>query len=391
MDAEERVAPAEGEVSQSASQTLDLSTHEIIAGAVADASPMARRALVLSLLSMLFVVVVALVDALTGTGGLEPYRLAGVILGMAGLTLLTVATVLHHAGQRRFAACERVSMFRVEARSLHKMLLVLPVMAIAAGVLMAFAIGLFIPSVIAKPIFVIVVALFSLYVIIAIRTVRSTTRFLYRHAREQAEAAAKAQSEATEAQLTALRAQMNPHFLFNALNTVASLVRTDGRAAEATVENLADILRRTLARSRNGSGTVREEIDYLKAYLAVEQERWGDRLRIDWAIPSDLLDLSLPPMTLQPLVENALKHGLGGRLEGGMLHIEAHQDDGQLILEVRDDGIGFPDRYEEGTGLGNLRQRLATLYGERAELHVESGASGSTVAVIIPVEPLPLS
>jgi sensor histidine kinase YesM len=388
MDIEDRNTEALPDGDEPALETLDLSTREILAGAVAHAPPKVRRALAFSLLSMLFVVAVVVVDALTDTGGLEPYRLAAILVGMTGLTLLSIATVLHYAGQRRSVACGRMSWFRVEARSLHQMLVVLPVLAIVAAALMAIAIGLFIPSVIAKPIFLIVLALFGWYMVVAIQTVRAATRFLYRHAREQAELAAKAQAEAAEAQLAALQAQMNPHFLFNALNTVASLVRTDDRAAEATVENLAEVLRRTLARSRNGRGTVREELDYLEAYLAVEQERWGDRLTVEWEISSDVLDFALPPMTLQPLVENALKHGLGGRLEGGTLQILARRHDATLTLRVRDDGIGFPDHYEEGTGLGNLRQRLATLYGEGATLRVDSGSVGATVELTIPGEQL---
>ncbi len=369
-------------------ESLEWSTRQILAATVADAPTQVRRTLWLSVGSLLFVLVVVVVDAVTGTEGFEPFRLAGFALGMTGLTMLTTAFVLHQAGQRRAVACDRrvQTWFRAEHRHLHQMLLVLPGMAILGGVFMALAIGLVIPSAIDKPIMLVVLALFSYYVFFAIRTVRDTTRFLYRHAREQAEAAAKARTEATEAQLAALQAQMNPHFLFNALNTVASLVRTDGRAAEATVENLAEILRRTLDRSQNGRGTVREELDYLEAYLAVEQERWGDRLQVAWTIAPDVLDLPLPPMTLQPLVENALRHGLGTRLDGGTLAIEASRNNGDLALEVRDDGIGFPKRHREGTGLGNLRERLRTLYGDRAVLEVSSGPSGSTVTVRLPLE-----
>lgn len=365
---------------------LDPTTREILTGAVADAPPKAKRTLILSLVSGVFVVVVAVVDGLTGSEGLEPFRLVGLVLGMGGLTLLSIATILHYAGQRQATACSQMSWFHVKATSLHEMLLVLPLMAIVAGLFMALAVGLFIPSVIAHPIFMVVVALFLFYIVIAVQTVRETSRFLYHHAREQAEAAAQARSEAVEAQLAALQAQMNPHFLFNALNTVASLVRTNGRAAEATVENLAEVLRRTLARSQSGGGTVRDEVEYLEAYLAVEQERWGTRLQVGFGVGPEVLDLALPPMTLQPLVENALRHGLGERLEGGSLEIEAHREDGHLTLEVRDDGMGFPARYREGTGLGNLRQRLATLYGDRAAVQVASGPGGSTVTVTLPIE-----
>ncbi len=383
----------EEQTPETALQTLDLSTREIVAGAFAQAPPRVRSILLLSLASAGFVVVVALVDALTARDGLEPYRLLGIVLGMIGLTLLSVAMVLHAAGQRQSVSCNQLSwfrseakMFRLEAKSLDQMLLVLPVMAIVAGVLMAFAAGLLVPAVIDKPIFIVVELLFLFYLAIAVNTVRQSTRFLYRHAREQARAATQAQADAAEAQLAALQAQMNPHFLFNALNTVASLVRTDRQAAEATVENLAEVLRRTLARSRNGRGTVREEVDYLKAYLAVEKERWGERLQVRWSVAPDALDVALPPMTLQPLVENALKHGLGERVEGGIITIAARRENGVLSLQVEDNGIGFPARYQEGTGLGNLRQRLTTIFGDRAMLEIDSASAGATVRITIPAE-----
>jgi hypothetical protein len=272
-------------------------------------------------------------------------------------------------------------------------------MAVVAGIMLAVALAVFVgsslPTLDARPlvtavILAVVGTMFSMYLVISVQMVAGATRFLYRHAAEQAEAAARARAEATEAQLSALQAQMNPHFLFNALNTVASLVRTNGRAAEATVENLAEILRRTLDRSRNAMGTVGEEVDYLEAYLAVEQERWGDRLSVEWQVAPDAEPLPLPPMTLQPLVENALKHGLGARLEGGALRIGVVRVNGRLELEVADDGVGFPVRYREGTGLGNLRQRLQTLYGQEAELRVERPERGSRVVVSLPSRPLPV-
>ncbi len=110
---------------------------------------------------------------------------------------------------------------------------------------------------------------------------------------------------------------MNPHFLFNALNTVASLVRSNPRAAEHVVENLSDVLRMTLARSAERMGTVDDELRYVQAYLALEQERWGDRLRVEGDVGEDARRWPLPPLTLQPVVENALRHGIGSRLVGG--------------------------------------------------------------------------
>jgi LytS/YehU family sensor histidine kinase len=230
----------------------------------------------------------------------------------------------------------------------------------------------------------IMVPLFGYLLLLAFRTAVHTSRFLYSYAEQQAELAARAREEATEAQLSALQAQMNPHFLFNALNTVASLVRINPRTAETTVEHLSDVLRRTLARSSRTTGTVGEEIEYLKAYLAVEQQRFGDRLAVEWAVTPEALPCRLPPLVLQPLVENALRHGLGARLEGGRLRISAARHNGRLELAVSDDGAGLPSRVLEGTGLGNLRRRLSTLYGEAARLSLESSRPGTTVRLELP-------
>jgi LytS/YehU family sensor histidine kinase len=181
---------------------------------------------------------------------------------------------------------------------------------------------------------------------------------------------------------------MNPHFLFNSLNTVAALIRLDPKAAERTVENLAAVLRRTLDRSARNLSTVRDEIEFLRTWLAVEQERWRNRLRVDWQVDDDVLDLAIPTMTLQPLVENSLKYGIATRLEGGRLQVGAHRVDGHVHLTVADDGPGFPTRYTEGTGIGNLRRRLATLYGSDATLEIHgngrSNGSGARVDIRVP-------
>jgi sensor histidine kinase YesM len=372
----------------------------IVTQTIAEAPPKAKWSVVTSGASILFVVVVVVIDTLNGTSVAEASRMAALVIGILGIVLLSVALVINNVGQSASAAaCGRMSSFRLEARVLHRVLLAVPVMAVVAGIMLAVALAVFVgsslPTLDARPlvtavILAVVGTMFSMYLVISVQMVAGATRFLYRHAAEQAEAAARARAEATEAQLSALQAQMNPHFLFNALNTVASLVRTNGRAAEATVENLAEILRRTLDRSRNAMGTVGEEVDYLEAYLAVEQERWGDRLSVEWQVAPDAEPLPLPPMTLQPLVENALKHGLGARLEGGALRIGVVRVNGRLELEVADDGVGFPVRYREGTGLGNLRQRLQTLYGQEAELRVERPERGSRVVVSLPSRPLPV-
>jgi signal transduction histidine kinase len=273
---------------------------------------------------------------------------------------------------------------RLQPRGLHQMLLAMPLVAMAAGVLATVAGVVMLPSAIAMPIYTLVLVPCILVVVFSWRAVSESTRFLYRHAEEQATAAARARAEAADMQLAALQAQMNPHFLFNALNTIAALVRTEPRRAEQMVENLAAILRRTLQRSRHTLTTVEEEIDFLRAYLGIEQERFGERLIVEWVLEPDALHDLIPPMTLQPLVENALKHGIAERLDGGRIRVAAHREGERLILAVDDDGIGFPHRYREGTGLGNLRQRLQTLYGERGELRVERIEEGARVVIEVP-------
>ena len=324
------------------------------------------------------------------------------ILGNAGLLLWSLAAVLHAASDAsgRTTASKANDLFRriwlfclqftakvypeEERKKLHDIVLVTPIIAVTAGCLLAAATGILLPSIPTSPLLLAPAAMYAIFVVMAVRTVSDAMRFLYRYAHEQAEAAARAQGQATEAQLSALQAQLNPHFLFNSLNTVASLVRSDPQAAEATVDNLAQVLRRTLDRSRRTLSTLDDEVDYLKAYLSVEQERFGDRLTVEWSIDPRTRSLKIPPMTLQPLVENSLKHGIGGRLRGGTLSIKSNLDSGVLVLEVTDDGAGFLPHYREGTGLGNLRERLATLYGDESALRVEGNGEGSTVTVRMP-------
>ncbi len=370
------------------------------------AAPLRTKVLVtltpLLLIVLTAAVVIDLVGSSQPTASVQVWSL---ILGNAGLLLWSLAAVLHAASEsksrRRATAVTANDLFRRiwqsclqftarlhadgEGRQLHDIVLVLPVISVSAGCLLAVATGILIPSIPDSPLLLLPVLMYAVFVMMAVYTVSDTMRFLYRYAREQAEVATEAQNHATEAQLAALQAQLNPHFLFNALNTVASLVRTDPPAAEETVGNLAQVLRRTLDRSRRALATLDDEVDYLQAYLSVEKERFGNRLTVEWSIDPRTLPLKIPPMTLQPLVENSLKHGIGGRLEGGRLTIRSTLEGGSLLLQVVDDGAGFLPHFREGTGLRNLRERLDTLYGDDSELRVGTAGEGATVTVRIPV------
>jgi sensor histidine kinase YesM len=312
-----------------------------------------------------------------------PYMWGGVFGGLSGIVLGWTGALYGLAQDGRWTNRWR---WRLQPTRMNEMLLALPTLSLVSAVLATIGAALLFPLVWRE--WYLAGGLTSMIAVLlySARLTADSTRFLYRYAREQAEAAQHAQAEAADARLHALQAQMNPHFLFNALNTIASLVRTDVRAAEATTENLAAILRRTLDRSRSTISTVEDEADYLRAYLAIEQERYGDRLSVDWRIDPAALPLRIPPMTLQPLAENSLKHGIGGRLEGGRMRISAVRADGRLRLEVEDDGAGFAADAADGTGLGNLRARLATLYGDRASLTVDRLPRGARVTVELPVE-----
>lgn len=307
----------------------------------------------------------------------------GALMGAASGMLIGFSFALFTLAQED-RACMGTFRLRLRTRRMHPMLLALPTLCLIGAMLSVAATTIFVSRL---DLNVFLAAGLPTMAVLwcAIHGVRVSTRFLYDYAREQAELAATAREEATTAQLAALQAQLNPHFLFNALNTVASLVRTDGKRAEATVENLARILRRTLDRSTVTSIPLSDELDYVRAYLSIEQERFGARLAVDWEIEPGALGCRVPPMTLQPLVENSLKHGLSKRLDGGRVRIGATRRNGSLHLRVDDDGPGFAPRAKDGTGLGNLRRRLDTLFGEAASVHV-NGGSGASVELTLPAD-----
>jgi histidine kinase len=379
-------APA-GQSSLSATDLAGASEplHRIVARTLRKSPKDVKRAAMAMLGGWGVLVVLQIWDVWDRRGPSATAELLGVVAGVSGSALTVLAHILYRATEHA-AAAGTPAEATGQPRGLRQVLIALPPLGFLAGTLLGFAIANFVVrGLLGVPLAFVVfyIAMHLVVLWLAAETVAGTTRFLFTYAQEQALALARAESEAADAQLSALQAQMNPHFLFNALNTVAALVRTDPRAAETTVEHLSDTLRRTLKRSRHPLGTVSDEIDYLTAYLAIERQRLGDRLHIEWAIAADTLALPLPPMTMQPLVENALRHGIGARLEGGRLTIVAERRDRLLRLTVADDGYGFPARYSEGVGLGNLRKRLATMYGDRARLMVEPVGSGARVIVEI--------
>jgi len=179
----------------------------------------------------------------------------------------------------------------------------------------------------------------------------------------------------TQAELEALQAKINPHFLFNTLNSIASLITENPAAAETTVEKLAELFRYTLQKTGNTTVRLRDELDIVLAYLDIEKIRFGDRLQFSLKCDPLLDDVHVPPLLVQGLAENSIKHGISPEVLGGSIGIDASRDGDRCIITVTDSGKGFSDPVEEsGFGLRSIRERLALAYGDRAALEISSDA-----------------
>ena len=212
-----------------------------------------------------------------------------------------------------------------------------------------------------------------------------------RQARAEADAAAqrerseRAEREATLANLRALQAQIEPHFLFNTLANVASLMDSDPTRAKKMIESFNRVLRASLAATRTETTTLGADAELIAAYLDVLQVRMGKRLEYRIDVPPELAGFALAPMLVQPVVENAIKHGLEPKVEGGAVAFSARREDGRVRIEVADTGVGFAASTRGGLGLSNLRDRLRLLYGDDASLAIaDNQPSGTRVSIAIP-------
>jgi signal transduction histidine kinase len=192
----------------------------------------------------------------------------------------------------------------------------------------------------------------------------------------------QAENRATEAQLRLLQAQIEPHFLFNTLANVVSLMQTDTPRAQAMLESFVDYLRASLTGFSHGSHTLGDEMDLVEAYMRIVKMRMEDRLQYEVDVPAELRKRSLPALTLQPLVENAIVHGIEPQISGGTIRIAARLERDLLVLTVQDDGAGMtatpataapaPGARSSGTALGNIRERLRQAYGATAALQLDA-------------------
>ena len=223
--------------------------------------------------------------------------------------------------------------------------------------------------------------------VIAYGTIAFVTFILDQTARTQATELqlANAHAVAAEAKLHALRSQLQPHFLFNALNTVAMAVRrADRQEALAVVLDLSALLRTALKRTGTELVPLSDEVDFIKQYLEIEQIRFRDRLNIDWTVDAAAHDAAVPSMILQPLVENAVRHGVGRKVRGGHVRIRVATANGRLHIDVEDDGPGFPEHWNAGVGLTNVQNRVALHFGDEASLETSGAGESARVRLSIP-------
>lgn len=209
----------------------------------------------------------------------------------------------------------------------------------------------------------------------------------YRQFQEKELTASQLETRLSQAQMMALKMQLQPHFLFNTLNAIVTLVRKDPDLAEEMTVRLSDFLRITLDASGKQLILLKEELEFIKAYLSIEEVRFGGRLSYREDVPSALLDAEVPMLILQPLVENAIRHGFSRYEHARELKIIAAESDGMFTISVVDDAVpvGAVNGLSEGIGLSNTRSRLSALYGPHASLTITKNANnGMTVIVSIP-------
>jgi len=235
------------------------------------------------------------------------------------------------------------------------------------------------------------------FLLIILLAVRITTRSRMRADQRVMSAEASAEMESlrrqvTEAQLQTLQAQVEPHFLFNTLAAVEHLTETDPPRAAIMLRHLIAFLRGSLPNMREQNTSLGREVDLCQSYLAIMQIRMEDRLKISVDVPEALRGLSFPPMMLQSLVENSIKHGLEPKPEGGAIALSARLQEGRLRVTVADTGLGIAESAPQGIGLSNIRDRLKRLFGTSAALILAPNApTGAHITIEIPHVPTPAS
>ncbi len=237
-------------------------------------------------------------------------------------------------------------------------------------------------------IFLLVNLHFGVFIYWSVLGIYQVARY-YQKYRERELQTSQLEARLAQSRLQVLKMQLHPHFLFNTLNAISELIYRDPESAERMLTDLSDLLRLSFEQLEVQEIPLKQELDFLRKYLEIEQMRFHDRLQVTLNVEPETLDARVPNMILQPLVENAIKHGIGPRSEGGHIDISAVRSNGDLSIAVSDDGVGLPfdnaEDLQEGVGISNTRRRLRHLYGEKHRFKVGSnGDKGVTVSLTIP-------
>lgn len=219
----------------------------------------------------------------------------------------------------------------------------------------------------------------SMLIYMSVVGIASAYRY-YQKYRERELQASQLEARLAQSRLQVLKMQLHPHFLFNTLNAISELIYKDPESADRMLTDLSDLLRLSFENLEVQEIPLKQELEFLEKYLEIEQMRFHDRLSVNMTIAPDALDASVPNMILQPLVENAIKHGIAPRSSGGRIDINAARSNGHLEIEVSDDGLGVPfgdlDNLPEGVGLSNTRRRLRHLYGNDHRFNLKKIETG---------------
>jgi signal transduction histidine kinase len=305
-----------------------------------------------------------------------------VLANFAGFAIHTL-----YAGGRMFGVEERVRAAGFLARMAY--FIVVPLIGVIAGFQATdWVVGIGFANWLGDTGWLVSIAATSLIISLVIGSVlfvrerQASAQAALQEARAHAE---RVQREALAANLRALQAQIEPHFLFNTLANVSSLVDREPATAKRMLDRFNGFLRASLAATRSDTTTLGAERELIAAYLDVLQVRMGPRLQYRVEVSDDVVDFRIAPMLLQPVVENAIRHGIEPKVEGGRIEFEARREAGAVVVEVSDTGVGFAQTTRGGVGLTNLRDRLRGLYGESATLSIGENAPGGTrVTIRIP-------